>query len=53
MKKEQAMPNFVELEHNVLDFWKDNDCFHKLVKKNEGHERFKCLDGPATANNRL
>lgn len=53
MKKEQAMPNFVELEHDVLNFWKQNDCFHKLVKKNEGHERFKFLDGPATANNRL
>ena len=53
MKKEQVLPNFVELEHGILKFWKDNDCFHKLVKKNEGHERFRFLDGPATANNRL
>lgn len=41
------------MEHGILKFWKDNDSFHKLVKKNEGHERFKFLDGPATANNRL
>ena len=53
MKKEPALPNFVEIEHGMLKFWKENDCFHKLVKKNEGHERFKFLDGPATANNRL
>ena len=52
MKREQSMPNFVEMEHNVLDFWKENDSFKKLVKKNEGAERFKFLDGPVTANNR-
>ncbi len=53
MKKEQSMPNFVELEHGILKFWQDNDCFEKLRKKNENNERFKFLDGPATANNRL
>ena len=53
MKKEQAVPNFVEMEKNILDFWDKNDSFHKLVKKNENHERFRFLDGPATANNRL
>lgn len=52
MKKEQSMPNFVDMEHNVLDFWKQNDSFAKLVKKNAGAERFKFLDGPVTANNR-
>jgi len=53
MKKEQTMPNFVEMEKKILDYWKENDSFNKLVKKNAGHERFKFLDGPATANNRL
>ena len=53
MKKEVTVPNFVEMEKGILKFWKDNDSFHKLVKKNAGHERFKFLDGPATANNRL
>ena len=53
MKKEQALPNFVELEHNILKFWEENHCFNKLVEKNKGHELFKFLDGPATANNRL
>lgn len=53
MKKELAMPDFVQLEHGVLDFWKKNQCFEKLRAQNAGHERFKFLDGPATANNRL
>ncbi len=53
MKKEVTVPNFVELEKGILKFWKENDSFHKLVKKNAGHDRFKFLDGPATANNRL
>ena len=53
MKKEQGSLDYVKMEHEVLSFWKDNDCFNKLKKKNEGHEMFKFLDGPATANNRL
>ena len=44
MKKEVTVPNFVELEKGILKFWKENDSFHKLVKKNAGHDRFKFLD---------
>lgn len=53
MKKEQTMPNFVEMEKDVLKLWEENKQFSKLKKKNEGHEVFRFLDGPATANNRL
>ncbi len=53
MKKEQTVPNFVEMEHDILNYWKENKSFEKLVEKNKGHKRFKFLDGPATANNRL
>ena len=35
MKKEQGNPNFPELEHSVLNFWKENKCFEKLRKQNE------------------
>lgn len=52
MKKETS-PNFVEMEHNILDFWDKNNSFEKLRAQNEDNERFKFLDGPATANNRL
>lgn len=52
MKKETS-PNFVEMEHNILSFWEENNSFEKLRKQNENNERFRFLDGPATANNRL
>ena len=52
MRKESSKPNFVANEKEMLKFWKDNDCFKKLVEKNRGKTRFKFLDGPITANNR-
>ncbi len=52
MKKEVSVPNFVEMEKGILKFWDENDSFHKLVRKNAGHDRFRFLDGPITANNR-
>ena len=52
MRKESSKPNFIANEKEMLKFWKDNKCFEKLVEKNKGHERFKFLDGPITANNR-
>lgn len=43
--------SFNEMEHRILSFWEENDCFGKLRKQNEGHERYRFLDGPITANN--
>ena len=43
--------DFVKMEHEILNFWKDNQCFEKLRKKNENNEPFRFLDGPITANN--
>lgn len=42
---------FVDLEHNVMDFWEREHCFEKLVAKNKGNRMFRFLDGPITANN--
>ncbi len=53
MKKEQANLDFVEMEHEVLDFWKNEHCFEKLVDKNKNGERYRFLDGPMTANNSM
>lgn len=53
MRKESSKPDFIEMERAILRFWQDNKCFDKLVQKNRGHEMFRFLDGPATANNRL
>ena len=49
MAEEKNM--FVELEHNVMDFWEKEQCFEKLREKNKGHKMFRFLDGPITANN--
>ncbi len=43
--------DFVQLEHRLLDFWKETDAFGKLRKKNEGKKKFSFVDGPITANN--
>lgn len=53
MKKENGNTNFVELEKNILKFWQENKCFEKLVNQNKNGVRFRFLDGPATANNKL
>lgn len=42
---------FVESEKEILKFWEDNDCFHKLKKQNENGRKFRFIDGPITANN--
>ena len=52
MKKESATLDFVEMEHRMLERWKQQDLFHKIVDKNKNGERFRFLDGPITANNR-
>lgn len=52
MKKENNKKDCIQMEKDILKFWEENDTFHKLVEKNKGHERFKFLDGPITANNR-
>jgi len=41
----------IELEHRVLEWWKENKSFEKLRAKNEGKEPWSFLDGPITANN--
>ncbi len=53
MKKEVSMPNFVQMEENVLKLWQDNQCFEKLVEKNKNNARYRFLDGPITANNNM
>ncbi len=42
---------FIRAEHEVMNFWEENDCFNKLRQKNAGKTMFRFLDGPITANN--
>ena len=43
--------NFPELEHRILDLWKETDAFRKRVELNRGKKRWSFIDGPITANN--
>ncbi len=43
--------SFVENEKEILAFWKENDCFHKLKAKNANGPKYRFIDGPITANN--
>lgn len=43
--------NFPKMEHRILDFWKEHDCFNKLRAKNKGKPKWSFQDGPITANN--
>ncbi len=43
--------SFVDNEKEILAFWKENDCFHKLKEKNANGPKYRFIDGPITANN--
>ncbi|MDZ7331660.1 MAG: isoleucine--tRNA ligase [candidate division KSB1 bacterium] len=51
LKKVDSQADFVAIEHKILDFWRENQSFKKLVEKNKGKPRWSFLDGPITANN--
>ena len=51
MKKIEPNFNFINMEHNILDFWEKEKCFKKLQEKNKDGKPFRFLDGPITANN--
>lgn len=44
---------FIEIEHEMLEFWQENSCFSKLCEKNKNGKPFRFLDGPITANNAM
>ncbi len=43
--------DFIAIEHEVLDFWKENDIFQKRRNANVGKPKWSFIDGPITANN--
>ena len=51
LKRVSNQEDFIALEHRILNFWKTNNTFKKLVEKNKGKPRWSFLDGPITANN--
>ncbi len=51
MQKNEHKPDFVSMEHDILQFWEEEACFNKLLEKNKGNTPFRFQDGPITANN--
>ena len=51
MKSVKKDFNFIDMEHNILNFWEKEQCFKKLQEKNKNGKPFRFLDGPITANN--
>ena len=49
-KKTEPKANFSEIEHNVLEFWRENDTFHKSLNKTKMGEPFNFYDGPPFGN---
>lgn len=47
----EVKPDFIKMEHDILNFWDELKCFDKLCEKNKDSKRFRFLDGPITANN--
>ncbi|MBI5405267.1 MAG: class I tRNA ligase family protein, partial [Candidatus Kerfeldbacteria bacterium] len=45
-----AVPNFVELEQDILKRWKDEDVFRATLKKDAPQGKFVFFEGPPTAN---
>src|SRR5690606_6006291 len=43
--------NLVEIEHQILKFWKISRAFEKLVELGKNRPLFRFIDGPITANN--
>ena len=43
--------NFPDLEAGVLEFWKQQDIFHRSLEQRQGRPPFVFYEGPPTANN--
>lgn len=51
MAEMEKSNSFIAMEHEVLKFWEENNCYELRKEKNKGKERFRFIDGPITANN--
>jgi len=50
-KKLDTPVNFPELEHKILDFWRESRAFKKRMGLNKSRKPWSFIDGPITANN--
>lgn len=45
-----ASPKFPQLEEQILEFWQQNEIYHKSLQRREGAPPFVFYEGPPTAN---
>ena len=48
--KTEPKADFTAIEHNVMEFWRDDDTFHKSLNKTKLGHPFSFYDGPPFAN---
>ncbi len=48
--KTDPRANFPELEQQILEFWRENDTFHKSLNQTKHGHPFSFFDGPPFAN---
>lgn len=48
--KTEPKADFVATEHKIMDFWRDDDTFHKSLNKTKMGHPFSFYDGPPFAN---
>jgi isoleucyl-tRNA synthetase len=51
IKKAPNEVDFVEIEHQILNYWDDIDAFNTQCKLHKGKPHWSFIDGPITANN--
>ena len=51
IKKIDPSIDFISIEHEILNFWEENQIFKKRIDLNRGKPKWSFLDGPITANN--
>jgi isoleucyl-tRNA synthetase len=53
MKKFETNYDFVKNEEEILKLWEEDKTFNKLLEQNKNGKKFRFIDGPITANNRM
>ncbi|MCQ2568110.1 MAG: isoleucine--tRNA ligase [Alphaproteobacteria bacterium] len=48
--KTEPKVNFAELEHQIIDFWRTDNTFHKSLERTKMGEEFNFYDGPPFGN---
>ena len=51
IKKVDTKVDFINAEHDILEFWEKNKIFSKRKSLNLGKKKWSFIDGPITANN--